>query len=104
MPRLTYSLRPCSKGSSMFRPTDSPPPSRAPLLAASMVPGPPPVMMAKPRRASSAASAADRPQTKEGDGCTGGAQRIEPRHELGLDPQHPPGVAFEEFRSPLGPL
>src|SRR5438128_758344 len=56
MPRLTYSLRPCSKGSSMFRPTDRPRPSRAPLLAASMVPGPPPVMMAKPRRASSAAN------------------------------------------------
>src|ERR1700736_98076 len=56
MPRLTYSLRPCSKGSSILRPTDSPRPSRAPLLAASIVPGPPPVMIAKPRRASSAAS------------------------------------------------
>src|SRR3984893_8593881 len=41
----------------MFKPTDSPPPSRAPLWAASMVPGPPPVMMAKPRWASSAARA-----------------------------------------------
>src|SRR2546428_8547194 len=57
MPRLTYSLRPCSKGSSMLRPTDRPRPSRAPRLAASMVPGPPPVITAKPRRASSAARA-----------------------------------------------
>src|ERR1700694_2932272 len=57
MPRFTYSFKPCSKGSSMFRPTESPPPSRAPRLAASIVPGPPPVMTAKPRRASSAARA-----------------------------------------------
>src|SRR3989442_13929352 len=55
MPRLTYSLRPCSKGRPMLRPTDRPRPSRAPRLAASMVPGPPPVITAKPRRASSAA-------------------------------------------------
>src|SRR6266480_2394125 len=55
MPRLTNSLRPCSNGSSMLRPTERPRPSRAPRLAASIVPGPPPVMMAKPRRASSAA-------------------------------------------------
>src|SRR4029077_10746741 len=57
MPRLTYSLSPCSKGSSMFRPTESPRPSRAPMLAASIVPGPPPVITAKPRRESSAARA-----------------------------------------------
>src|SRR5712691_2540406 len=74
MPRLTYSLRPCSKGSSMFRPTDSPRPSRAPLLAASIVPGPPPVMMAKPRRASSAA----RPRAASYMG-SGGRTRAEPK-------------------------
>src|ERR1700686_2034700 len=58
----------------MFRPTDSPPPSRAPLLAASMVPGPPPVMTAKPRRASSAASA--RAASYIG---SGGRTRAEPK-------------------------
>src|SRR6266480_7715556 len=74
MPRLTYSLSPCSKGSSMFRPTESPRPSRPPLLAASMVPGPPPVMMAKPRRASSAARA--RAASYIG---SGGRTRAEPK-------------------------
>src|SRR2546423_503117 len=76
MPRLTYSLSPCSKGSSMFRPTERPRPSRAPLLAASIVPGPPPVMMAKPRRASSAASA--RAASYIG---SGGRTRAEPKKE-----------------------
>src|ERR1700674_3235272 len=75
MPRLTYSLRPCSKGSSMLRPTESPRPSRAPILAASMVPGPPPVMMAKPRRASSAAKA--RAASYIG---SGGRTRAEPKN------------------------
>src|SRR5439155_26268503 len=74
MPRLTYSLRPCSKGSSMLRPTDSPRPSRAPILAASIVPGPPPVMTAKPRRASSAARA--RAASYIG---SGGRTRAEPK-------------------------
>src|SRR5260370_15102678 len=74
MPRLTYSLRPCSKGSSMLSPTESPRPSRAPMLAASIVPGPPPVMMAKPRRASSAASA--RAASYIG---SGGRTRAEPK-------------------------
>ncbi len=46
IPRLTYSLTPCSKGSSIPRPTDVPPASAAPLFAASMMPGPPPVMTA----------------------------------------------------------
>src|ERR1700682_47308 len=75
MPRLTYSLRPCSKGSSIFRPTDRPRPSRAPMFAASMVPGPPPVMMAKPRRARSAASA--RAAAYIG---SGGRTRAEPKN------------------------
>src|SRR6202165_38717 len=75
MPRLTYSLSPCSKGSSMLRPTESPRPSRAPMLAASMVPGPPPVMMAKPRRASSVASA--RAASYIG---SGGRTRAEPKN------------------------
>src|SRR5205823_9120123 len=74
MPRLTYSLRPCSKGSSMFKPTESPRPSRAPLLAASIVPGPPPVMTAKPRRASSA----DRARAASYIGW-GGRTRAEPK-------------------------
>src|SRR6202171_1585004 len=74
MPRLTDSLRPCSKGRSMFRPTESPRPSRAPRLAASIVPGPPPVMMAKPRRASSAARA--RAASYIG---SGGRTRAEPK-------------------------
>src|SRR3981081_4451858 len=133
MPRLTNSLRRCSKGGSMLRPTESPRPSRAPRLAASMVPGPPPVMMAKPRRASSAASwraasyigsgggntppphqaaggvvhgarGANPRRTEEGDGRTARRQCIEARHELGLDAQHPPGVTFEELRGALGPL
>ena len=46
MPRSTHSLRPCSKGSSMPRPTDTPPAWQAPLLPASMIPGPPPVITA----------------------------------------------------------
>ncbi len=44
----TCRLSPCSNGSSMPRPTETPPASRAPLLAASMAPGPPPVMTANP--------------------------------------------------------
>ena len=75
MPRLTNSLSPCSKGSSMFRPTESPRPSRAPRLAASIRPGPPPVMMAKPRRASSADSA--RAASYIG---SGGRTRAEPKN------------------------
>ena len=39
-----YGFEYCSKGNSMFKPTDMPPPLFAPLLAASMIPGPPPVM------------------------------------------------------------
>src|SRR5205807_8686958 len=74
MPKLTYSLSPCSKGSSMFRPTDNPRPSRAPRLAASMVPGPPPVMIAKVRRDSSAARA--RAASYIG---SGGRTRAEPK-------------------------
>src|SRR5260370_4857683 len=74
MPRLTYSLRPCSNGNSMFNPTERPRPSRAPMLAASIVPGPPPVMMPKPRRASSAASA--RAASYIG---SGGRTRAEPK-------------------------
>src|SRR5205807_3072112 len=75
MPRLTNSLRPCSNGSSMLRPTDRPRPSRAPLWAASIVPGPPPVMMAKPRRASSPARA--RAASYMG---SGGRTRAEPKN------------------------
>src|ERR1700682_6023492 len=74
MPRLTDSLRPCSKGRSMFRPTESPRPSRAPRLAASIVPGPPPVMMARPVRAGSAARA--RAASYIG---SGGRTRAEPK-------------------------
>src|SRR5438445_4674103 len=74
MPRLTYSLSPCSKGSSMFSPTESPRPSRAPMLAASIVPGPPPVMMAKRRRDSSAARARAAPYIG-----SGGRTRAEPK-------------------------
>src|SRR5438045_1955636 len=71
---LTYALTPCSKGSSMFKPTESPRPSRAPLLAASIVPGPPPVMTAKPRRASSA----ERARAASYIG-SGGRTRAEPK-------------------------
>ena len=46
MPRSTHSFIDCSKGSSMPRPTDTPPASQAPLLAASITPGPPPVITA----------------------------------------------------------
>jgi hypothetical protein len=46
--RSTQRLVPCSKGSSMLQPMESPPPSFAPRLAASMIPGPPPVMIANP--------------------------------------------------------
>ncbi len=48
MPESTHSFRPVSKGSSIPRPTLSPPASLAPLLAAFMAPGPPPVMTANP--------------------------------------------------------
>src|SRR5262252_5624080 len=34
----------CSRGSSIFKPTDAPPASVAPLFAASITPGPPPVI------------------------------------------------------------
>ena len=47
----TYWFSPSSSGSSMPRPTETPPASAAPLLAASMMPGPPPVMIAYPARA-----------------------------------------------------
>ena len=46
MPTSTHSLRPCSNGSSMPSPTESPPASLAPRLAASIAPGPPPVITA----------------------------------------------------------
>ena len=56
MPRSTHSLRPCSNGSSMPSPTDSPPASWQPRFAASIMPGPPPVITAKLSRASAAPS------------------------------------------------
>ena len=43
-------------------------------------------------------------RTEERYSRTQGGQRIEARHELGLDAQHPPGVAFEELRGVPGPL
>jgi len=46
MPISTWSFSPCSSGSSMPRPTDTPLADIAPLLAASMIPGPPPVITA----------------------------------------------------------
>src|SRR5215472_13871385 len=52
---FTYSFRPLSIGSSMPRPTETPPASAAPLFAASMIPGPPPVMTAYPAPLSAAA-------------------------------------------------
>jgi hypothetical protein len=54
MPTSTHSLSSCSNGSSMPRPTESPPASDAPRLAASIAPGPPPVMTAYPAWASAA--------------------------------------------------
>src|SRR3954468_12970848 len=48
----THSFMPCSKGSSMPRPTETPPARQAPLLAPSIAPGPPPVMTADPASAS----------------------------------------------------
>ena len=50
--RSTHWFVPCSNGSSMLQPIESPPPSLAPRLAAAMIPGPPPVMIAKPSLAS----------------------------------------------------
>src|ERR671931_491558 len=47
-----YGFDSCSCGSSMLKPTESPPPSRAPRFAASMTPGPPPVTIANPASAS----------------------------------------------------
>src|SRR3954469_498906 len=52
---LAYLLMPCSCGSSIPRPTETPPTSAAPRLAASMIPGPPPVMIVMPLPASRAA-------------------------------------------------
>src|SRR3569833_447022 len=52
MPMSTWSLRLCSKGSSMPSPTEMPPTAPAPPLAASMMPGPPPVITAYPASAS----------------------------------------------------
>jgi len=51
MPRSTQRFMPCSWGSSIPRPTETPPASQAPLFAASMMPGPPPVITAKPAAA-----------------------------------------------------
>jgi len=53
--RLKYWFEPCSNGSSMLQPIESPPPSFAPRLAASMIPGPPPVSTGMPAWASSIA-------------------------------------------------
>src|SRR5215472_3912794 len=53
-PTSTYSFSPCSCGSSMPRPTESPFALAAPWLAASMMPGPPPVMTTYPALASAA--------------------------------------------------
>jgi hypothetical protein len=44
MPMSTNAFSPCSNGSSMPSPTDTPPACEAPLLAASITPGPPPVI------------------------------------------------------------
>ena len=46
-----YGFDACSCGSSMLKPTESPPPSCAPRFAASITPGPPPVTTAQPRSA-----------------------------------------------------
>ncbi len=46
-----YAFNPCSCGSSMLNPTDSPPASLHPRFAASITPGPPPVTTAKPASA-----------------------------------------------------
>ena len=43
-------------------------------------------------------------RSEEGDGRTDGGERIEAGHELRLDTQHPPGVAFQELRGSIGPL
>src|SRR3954451_12112042 len=48
MPTSTHSLSSCSNGSSIPRPTETPPASQAPRLAASIAPGPPPVITAYP--------------------------------------------------------
>ena len=42
----THSFMPCSKGSSIPSPTETPPASQAPRLAAAIAPGPPPVITA----------------------------------------------------------
>src|SRR6185312_1529167 len=101
MPTSTHSLSSCSNGSSMPSPTDTPPASQAPRLAASIAPGPPPVMTAYPAstrsrptslpRAYSGSSACTRAEDADGRAELG--QCPEALDELGLDPQHPPGVA-----------
>ena len=53
--RVRNPLEPCSNGSSMLQPIESPSPSIAPRLAASMIPGPPPVMTQIPASARSRA-------------------------------------------------
>ena len=53
--RFRYGFEPCSNGSSMLHPIESPPASIAPRLAASMIPGPPPVSTGMPACASSIA-------------------------------------------------
>src|SRR6185437_3577713 len=50
-----YGFSCCSCGSSMLKPTESPPPSRQPRFAASITPGPPPVTTAQPASAKSRA-------------------------------------------------
>ena len=97
-------------GSSMPSPTETPPALTAPLLAASMTPGPPPVITAYPASASPVPIALGLlVLAVPGPGPRGAEDRDrraefreqpEALDELGLDPQHPPGVGMHPVAGP----
>ena len=71
-----YAFIPCSCGSSIPKPTESPPPSRQPRFAASITPGPPPVTTAQPASAKSRAVSRASSYGRDPSGA-----RADPKHE-----------------------
>ena len=71
-----YAFSASSCGSSMPKPTESPPPSRQPRFAASINPGPPPVTTAQPASAKSRAVSRASSYGRDPAGA-----RADPKHE-----------------------
>src|ERR1700679_876496 len=94
----------------MPRPTDTPLPLTAPRLAASMIPGPPPGDPRVTRLDEAGGDAFGDLVVAAPPGGPGRAedrhrgpelgQQAETLHELGLDPQHPPGVGVHPIGGP----